>query len=225
MTHRFKYSQVCSKWTHMQHTHLHRGLLVLGITSEHTLTWHILGVWAGKHQRRLCSSSDRLSGGRTQNTAVERREKKRRGITEDKIWNLSLINTLVRVHKQAFHGSNLPDYISGCSSLCNEPHKAQPKAWGRQSDYPKSMAVIYSITSTSNVGNEVWQTAQEFRSPLWPYPLCPLLLVNLLCQKSLQLLLNWHQLLWIHSENVLKQMINTTDLVYTWYYHLRSRQV
>lgn len=198
---------------------------MLGITSQHPLTWHILGVWVGKHQRHLCSSSDRLSGGRTRNTAVERREKREEVLRRIKSENLSLINTLARVHKQAFHGSNLPDYISGCSSLYNEPHKAQPTAWGRQSDYPKSMALLYSITSTSSVQNKVWQTAQEVRTPLWPHPLRPLLLVYLLCQKGLQLLLNRHQLLWIHPENELKQMINTIDLVYSWYYHLWSRQV
>lgn len=151
MTHHLKSSWVCSKWTHMAHTqtHLHRELL--GIISQHPLTWHILGVWAGKHQRRLCSSSDRWSGGRTQNTAVERRGKREEALRRIKSENLSLINTLVRVHKQAFHGSNLPDYISCCSSLYNEPHKAQPWAWGRQSDYPKSMALLYSITSTFSV--------------------------------------------------------------------------
>lgn len=188
-THKHMHTEDCWYWALLHSTHSH-GIFwefelenIKDISVLHQIDWAEVG-----HETL------QLRGGK-------KREEVLRRIKSE---NLSLINTLVRVHKQAFHGSNLPDYISGCSSLNNEPHKAQPRAWGRQSDYPKSMALLYSITSTSSVWDKVWQTAQEVRTPLWPYPLCPLLLVYLLCQKGLQLLLNRHQLLWIHPENELK---------------------
>lgn len=109
------------------YAYLHRGQLSLDITSQHLLTLHILAVWAEKHQRHLCSSSERQNGGRTQNTAIEGKENGREKALQ-RIKSPIPDKTHYWEHRQAFHDRNLTITFHTPLLLYNEPDKAQPQA-------------------------------------------------------------------------------------------------